>query len=106
MSYTYLKAGAARLLVLAMEHDFPDRVEVWRKELAQNRLTTEMRSVFEAMGYEVPRVRADNVPIHGSRTVEEAHEGMHPTETIGDNPLTRAAMVVALKDLARARGEK
>ena len=99
MSYTYVKPGLARLLVLAMEHDFPDRIEVWKGELEQNRLTTEMRSVFEAMGYEVPRTRhvkkqtePEDVTVEAINEREaEARDGIFSADEMAprvDHPLT------------------
>ena len=55
MTYTRVESGHARLLKLAMDVDFPDLIEKWKKELDQGRMTSEMREVFAALGYPVPR---------------------------------------------------
>jgi hypothetical protein len=51
VTYHRVDAGLARLLNLGLQHDLNEKVAGWKKNLDSQRLTTEMRDVFAAMGW-------------------------------------------------------
>ena len=71
VSYIPVEAGYGRVLILAMEHDFPAQMEEWKKLLKEGKMTHQMRDVFQAMGYPVPRQRKEKQPPPPDETVEE-----------------------------------
>ena len=55
MTYSRIDSRLANLFLVGLDHDVPQRMEAWREHLAQGRMTAEMREVFTALGYPVPR---------------------------------------------------
>lgn len=71
MTYTRIPPGHARLLKIAMDVDFPAVMERWKTELDQGRMTSEMREVFAALGYPVPRQSRRTQPIEPEDVLDE-----------------------------------
>ena len=98
MAYSRIESGHGRILILAMEHDFPAKMEEWKEHLKLGRMTPEMRSVFAAMGYPVPRQRVEKkaepieeaTPESVARQEAEAVEKMDGVVRFahGDEPLS------------------
>lgn len=55
MTYSRIEPGYARIMKLAMDADFPQKVEEWKDHLDEGRMTTEMRDIFAVMGYPLPK---------------------------------------------------
>lgn len=51
MTYRPIDPGLAELLGLALDHQLPKKVEMWKQHLAKGRVSAEMRDVFAALGW-------------------------------------------------------
>lgn len=91
--YVYIDGDFAALLDLAVEHQLPKKVEVWRKELKQGRITPEMRDVFSAVGWlsSARDSRLRRQPATAVVIREPAMDAVVPDESPGTNDDTKPA---------------